>query len=327
MSWLAGFILVCTLFRGAPARSLEACPPKLPTERQGELQAIFARGVYQANHFRYGSAVDTFEDLLRALRDWNPAAPGWELFVEAQIYLGVAWAHQQREEEAMAAFGQVLRIRPAWKLSLRDFSPKILALWERARQALEQGLRIPFDFGSATAKASVWLDGVAMGSAPLTLSLPPGRYHVLFRSVAGGEQCGWVDLAGNGERVTFGRTGPASPGPSPAPALPGQVTRTAAPWPRRIWPYAAVGTIFLGGAVASHLSAHRYSSRADGATTLREQEMAQRKADLWIGLAIGQYTALAATILTGLVLHEPAPLQLAPIVEPTVKGVEMIFSF
>jgi hypothetical protein len=173
MKPLAGDEMVRRLSKGYPERASAR-----ELRRLGDL---FQRGYMQSYSFEYQQARETLSWVLSELTHFPPIPQRWDLYVKASIFLGIALSGDKQENEALQVFAAVLRCRPDMELSRKDYSPKMIRLWEKARKRLSALPRGKLVVDSDPEGADVFLDGARIGSTPYIGDAYYGRYHLHVR--------------------------------------------------------------------------------------------------------------------------------------------------
>ena len=147
-------------------------------ESLSRLSGLFQQGYIQSYSFEYRKALSSLRLVLAGLPATPPGPERWALWVKTKIFEGISLYELGRKSEALDTFLQVLHTRPLMKLSRRQYAPKIVGLWKRARARLEKLSRGKLVADSEPAGARVLVDGVEMGITPYIGRLPHGRYHL-----------------------------------------------------------------------------------------------------------------------------------------------------
>ncbi len=117
-------------------------------------------------------------DFLRAMPATNTVTALWE----AWVYIGTChlYASEPNPEAARVAFQNAAALLPQRPLNAALFPPNVVEAYERERTYLSLfPVRLEIDTDSP---ATVWVDGVEHGSAPVSVTgLVPGEHHVVAR--------------------------------------------------------------------------------------------------------------------------------------------------
>jgi hypothetical protein len=131
------------------------------------------------------SAVDEFESTMA----YNPAQK--ELW-EAYVFLGASQHGIGDQAGTMRAFSAAAGLNPDRRPTTRQFPPNIVELYDGIASDL-QGRVSALNVSVKVRDATVWVDGIARGAAPLTVEVLPGSHHVLVRTPDG--TAGYANVA------------------------------------------------------------------------------------------------------------------------------------
>jgi hypothetical protein len=133
-----------------------------------------AQGVRQVREGDFEGAVTTLESVVRRL---SSAPERSRELVQAYVNLGVAYVALDQRDAARSRFGEALARDRNLKLSASEYSPKVLAVFEEARQRARlaaqgrKGSKAPYIIaGAAAAGAGVVLATRGGSDASATLS-------------------------------------------------------------------------------------------------------------------------------------------------------------
>jgi hypothetical protein len=116
-----------------------------------------AQGVRQVREGDFEGAVTTLESVVRRL---SSAPERSRDLVQAYVNLGVAYVALDQRDAARSRFGEALAHDRNLKLSAAEYSPKVLAVFEEARQRARQaaqgrkGSKTPYIVAGAAAAAA-----------------------------------------------------------------------------------------------------------------------------------------------------------------------------
>jgi hypothetical protein len=116
-----------------------------------------AQGVRQVREGDFEGAVTTLESVVRRL---SSAPEQSRDLVQAYVNLGVAYVALDQRDTARSRFGEALARDRNLKLSAAEYSPKVLAVFEEARQRARhaapgrKGLKAPYIIAGAAAAAA-----------------------------------------------------------------------------------------------------------------------------------------------------------------------------
>jgi len=116
-------------------------------------------GIRQVEEGDFSSAVMSLDGAIQALRA-APDPPAADL-ARGFLYKGVALVGLAQEEAAKAAFREALRHEPSLALSPREFSPRVIRVFEAARKNRKKSVLYPPD-DTAKKAAGIGALGVAV---------------------------------------------------------------------------------------------------------------------------------------------------------------------
>jgi hypothetical protein len=178
----------------------QAAPAAENLER---LEGIFQQGYLQSYSFQYGQALDTLKRVQEGIAHLPAGADRWRLWIKTKIFEGISLAGLKKEDQALKCFAVVLRTRPKMTLSRRDYSPKTIRLWEKARMRLSGLPQGQLAVESDPPGAEILLDGQKTARTPFIGSFPRGRYHLqVLHPKTGGAQR-WIEIGEQPVRVRF----------------------------------------------------------------------------------------------------------------------------
>ena len=110
--------------------------------------------------------------------------------LEAHLYLGMTYIAlssslknptkvQEYEKLAQTEFEKVVMLDPQRELAPRNYSPKVIQIFERIRQKLIANNRITVSIDANVPQAKVFINGKLIGPTPIKARLIPGEYYVL----------------------------------------------------------------------------------------------------------------------------------------------------
>jgi hypothetical protein len=125
-----------------------------------------AQGVRQVREGDFEGAVTTLESVVRRL---SSAPERSRDLVQAYVNLGVAYVALDQRDTARSRFGEALARDRSLKLSAAEYSPKVLAVFEEARQRARQAAQ-----GRKGSKAPYIVAGAAAAAAGVVLATRGG---------------------------------------------------------------------------------------------------------------------------------------------------------
>jgi len=179
---------------GAPLRA---------SETQERLSGIFQQGYLQSYSFEYRKGLETLKRVSEGLERLPSSPKRWKLWVKTRIFSGICRAGLKDEPAALQAFATVLRTRPDMKLSRREYSPKTIQLFEKAKKRLVSLPRGQLAVESDPSGARVMLDGMEVGSTPFIGRFYHGQYHLHVIHPGTGGAVRWVQIGEKPARFRF----------------------------------------------------------------------------------------------------------------------------
>jgi hypothetical protein len=168
-----------------------------------KLHKLFKKGYFQSYSFQYNKAIKTLGKVINRLTYLSPSEERWNLFIRAQIFLGIAYSGKKKFNKSMQAFATVLRTRPKMKLARHEYSPKTIKLWKKAKKRLALLPKGELTVESDPPGADVYLDGIKIGKTPLTHTAYQGRYHLSLNDEAVGQASRWIEIGQKKSKAKF----------------------------------------------------------------------------------------------------------------------------
>jgi len=109
--------------------------------------------------------------LMLQLRDYQP-------LLEIHLYTAVASMNAGDKKTSAAAFAELARLRPDFRIDPQQFPPTVLEAFDKARQAEAKQARGRVVINSVPAGTKVYVDEVAAGTAPGSVAASPGEHVV-----------------------------------------------------------------------------------------------------------------------------------------------------
>jgi hypothetical protein len=134
--------------------------------------------------FEYERALAELEAIDRVLLDREPTPTTVELLAERHLLAGVVHEGRGRQTDARRAFQLVHHLDPQLRsLDSGTYRPQVVKLFAQALAADDR--RVSLRVTSEPDGARVWLDGRAIGEAPLELRLASSGAHWVVASAPG----------------------------------------------------------------------------------------------------------------------------------------------
>ncbi|MBW1809790.1 MAG: PEGA domain-containing protein [Deltaproteobacteria bacterium] len=165
------------------------------------LQGLFKQGYLQSYSFEYRKAITSLTKVLSGLRYLLPNQVRWDLFIKTNIFMGIAFVGLKDEQGCLRSFAAVLRTRPEMDLARRDYSPKTIKLWKKAKQRLRALQKGKLVVETEPAGAAVYLDGIQVGTTPLIGDFYYGRYHLHVQHATVGDASRWIEIGKSAARL------------------------------------------------------------------------------------------------------------------------------
>jgi hypothetical protein len=135
----------------------------------------------------------------RKLQDVLDLDGAMELMADASLRLGAVRLHMQRNDEASAAFALAATLDPTREVSAQDFAPEVVRAYLQVRD-LAGGPGATLQVRSQNG-ASIEVDGVAAGTAPLSRQVSIGEHAVVARAPGKLAAAQLVKVSSNGTEV------------------------------------------------------------------------------------------------------------------------------
>lgn len=222
-------------------------------ERLNEAKVLFA----QAN---VDDAIPRFEEAARLLTEGLRVSTDARELHDALIALGQAYVGLGNPDAARRVFARLVVIDPGRTLDPVKNSPDVIAAFSQAREEVNAQASALLSV-TASSAAQVWVDGRALGAAPVTNSrLPPGDHHLLVRAEDGATWVGEVKLGPGEAKNVDARLGARALG-QPASDASGR-GRQARELYRGVGEYVGTSLVLLAGEVGDgQVAVQLYSPR------------------------------------------------------------------
>ena len=157
------------------------------------------RVLYERADFE--NAIPVLTDAANELQDGLAGATDSKDLIDALLLLGLAQASIGEQDAARAAFKRVAVLDPARELDAVNYPPKFVAMFSEVRDAVRALPPGKLQVQAPSSKATVYVDGLRQGEAPVTLpNLPPGTHYVLVIGEGGRRSFENIDLAPDEKR-------------------------------------------------------------------------------------------------------------------------------
>lgn len=151
-----------------------------PSRSFEDIQRLLDAAQGQFYEGQFSRATQTLDDALKEISRLPLGETRWKLYVSAQLLHGVNYRSQGRakDKESDAAFRNVLRIEPQYKLDPAYYAPSIRQAFEKVRRELANSRKVKLSVKSTLPASEVYLDGFKVGQTPLAINMPAGAYDL-----------------------------------------------------------------------------------------------------------------------------------------------------
>ncbi len=146
---------------------------------------------------------DALAEVERALEVLEAEADGpddYDALHLALAYRALIEANLERPRRAEASLRDAVRLRPEARLDEVLFPPDLREMHERLVAAVRSEQLVSASVTTAPEDASVFIDGVRQGTAPLTVEVSTGRHYVRVEALARSPRVVAVDLSTGDDR-------------------------------------------------------------------------------------------------------------------------------
>ncbi len=166
-------------FSGVPASEMERLrsgsekPPNVRVAAQSlnEAKELLAAGQVKQAAKKIAVARGFLDPLRPQLRDYS-------LLTSTLLYSAVVNMNIGDKRTSGAAFADLARLRPDYRIDPAEFPPTVIEAFEKARQAEAKLAKGRVIVNSTPEGAQVFVDEVARGVTPLTVAASPGAHFV-----------------------------------------------------------------------------------------------------------------------------------------------------
>jgi hypothetical protein len=161
----------------ATAALRERMVGRSPPSSLAELERAHAGAIAAHAAGEFEASIRTLRAVVDALEALPEGAEAFAQWTRAMLRLARSEQELGRRAEAQAVLERLLRADPDVRADARHYPPSFAALVEDARARLGSlGVRrLAVEAGPG---ARIFVEGREVGSSPVSLSLPPGRYRV-----------------------------------------------------------------------------------------------------------------------------------------------------
>jgi hypothetical protein len=130
---------------------------------------------YEARHARAEQAIN---DVLGEISLLPVGDARWQLYANAQLLHALNYRSMNKVKESDAAFRNVLRLKPQFKLDPTLYAPSLRQAFEKVRGELARIRKVKLAVKSTLPASEVYLDGLKVGQTPVTLDVIAGTYDI-----------------------------------------------------------------------------------------------------------------------------------------------------
>jgi hypothetical protein len=182
--------------RAALEEPLPAGAAATPALRRARNHLAAAREAYAS--FEYDRALAELARIDELLLEREPSGPVLEILVQRHLLAGQVHEGRDRPDEALESFRLVRHLDPGrTELDPGEYRPRVVSLYRKSRPSRANST---LEVAVTPAGAHIWIDGRAIGRAPLEASgLAPGP-HWVVASAAGRQPRGQLVTAEAGKK-------------------------------------------------------------------------------------------------------------------------------
>lgn len=127
---------------------------------------------------RYSKAEQAITEALKEISRLPVGEPRWQLYANAQLLHALNYRSMGKGKESDAAFLNVLRLKPQYKLDAAQYAPSVRQAFEKLRGELARARKVKLAVKSTVPASDVYLDGLKVGQTPLTVEVLAGTYDI-----------------------------------------------------------------------------------------------------------------------------------------------------
>jgi hypothetical protein len=143
-----------------------------PTAGQSPADPRLAKGIGEVDQGDYDAAIVTLDELVR---EWAGKPGNAKDLAQAYVYLGVAYLAKGHETAAKARFREALMQSGDLRLGTDQFAPRVVELFEKAREeSRQQAPAAPDKKGGSSKTLLVVLGGAAAAGGAVALAAGGG---------------------------------------------------------------------------------------------------------------------------------------------------------
>jgi len=168
-----------------------------------ELERAYGGALATYQTGEYPSSIRTLYAVIDDLEKLPEGAEAWSQWVRAQMRLSHAEATIGHVREAREAMERVLALEPKLQPDPDQYSPSYRREFDAARARVAARPRRKVAVDALGWSATVYVNGKAAGTAPLSVALPPGRYRIGGASGTLRVPSVWIELRDEDRTVTL----------------------------------------------------------------------------------------------------------------------------
>ena len=188
--------MLTTEFKSADSFALVDAKKTLATGGADEALENARKAVTEAKEFRgkkkFRLAEEALQRAITAYKSAPGALPEMGEVVDAYALLAAVQFNTGKDEEGARSLTQALTLAPDRELPLAQTSALFARVVTDSRKALKDGAKGALMLESAPSNAPVLLDGLALGSTPLSVKDVPAGLHFWKATLPSGESLGGV---------------------------------------------------------------------------------------------------------------------------------------
>lgn len=143
-----------------------------------ELDRAYAGALATYQNGDFEGAVRTLRAVIQDLDKLPPSAEMFAQWTRAMLRLGRAEQTLGRGGEAREVLERLVRANPTVKVDVNQYPPSFVRQVDEVRGQVSVLTKKKLSVNSTTKGAKVFADGREIGTAPLVVELPPGRYKI-----------------------------------------------------------------------------------------------------------------------------------------------------
>ncbi len=168
-----------------------------------ELDRAYAGALATYQNGDFEGAVRTLSAVVQDLERLPPGAEAFSQWTRAMLRLARAEQTLGRGGEAREVMERLVRANPAVKVDAYQYPPSFAKQIEDVKAQVRKLAKKKLTIDSTAKGAKIFLEGREVGTSPITLELPPGRYRVAGALGNARVPAMTVDLTEEGQTVVL----------------------------------------------------------------------------------------------------------------------------